>query len=98
MHNLARLLILGALDAQDSSFFLAGHELVRMICGDADIDAALERRRTGRQAAMDAVKQWKYKPYSVDGEAVEADTEINVKFTPTNKACSQTRERNACPR
>jgi hypothetical protein len=31
---------------------------------------------------MDAVRQWKYKPYSVDGEAVEADTEINVKFTP----------------
>ena len=35
-----------------------------------------------RQSAMDAVRQWKYKPYSVDGEAVEADTEINVKFTP----------------
>ena len=35
-----------------------------------------------RQSAMDAVKQWKYKPYSVGGEAVEADTEINVKFTP----------------
>ena len=31
---------------------------------------------------MDAVKQWKYKPYSVGGEAVEADTGINVKFTP----------------
>ena len=38
-----------------------------------------------RQAAMDAVKQWKYKPYSVDGEAVEADTEINVKFSPGNE-------------
>lgn len=36
-----------------------------------------------RQAAVDAVKQWKYKPYSVDGEAVEADTEINVKFSPS---------------
>jgi outer membrane biosynthesis protein TonB len=48
-----------------------------------------------RQAAMDAVKQWKYKPYSVDGEAVEADTEINVKFTPNDKACRQTREGDA---
>jgi hypothetical protein len=45
MHNLARLLILGALDAQDRRFFLAGHDLVRLICGDADIDAALDRRR-----------------------------------------------------
>jgi len=33
------------------------------------------------QAATDAVKQWRYKPYSLDGEPVEADTQINVKFT-----------------
>ena len=31
-------------------------------------------------AAMDAVKQWRYKPYQLNGEPVEADTEINVKF------------------
>ena len=37
-----------------------------------------------RQAAVDAVKQWKYKPYALDGEPVEADTEINVKFTPSD--------------
>ena len=35
-----------------------------------------------RQAAVDAVKQWRYRPYSLDGEPVEADTEINVQFTP----------------
>ena len=31
-------------------------------------------------AAMDAVKQWRYKPYQLNGEPVDADTEINVKF------------------
>ncbi|MFI5116232.1 MAG: TonB family protein [Terriglobales bacterium] len=34
------------------------------------------------QAAVDAVKQWKYKPYYLDGQPVEAETQINVKFTP----------------
>ena len=33
------------------------------------------------QAAMDAVRQWRYKPYYVNGEPVEADTQINVNFT-----------------
>jgi protein TonB len=37
------------------------------------------------QAAMDAVKQWRYKPFRLNGEAVEADTEINVKFTLPNE-------------
>jgi periplasmic protein TonB len=32
------------------------------------------------QSAMDAVKQWRYKPYFVNGEPVEADTQINVNF------------------
>ena len=31
-------------------------------------------------AAMDAVKQWRYKPHQLNGEPVDADTEINVKF------------------
>ncbi len=34
------------------------------------------------QAAVNAVKQWRYKPFSVDGEPVEADIRINVNFTP----------------
>ncbi len=34
------------------------------------------------QAAMDAVKQWRYRPYTLDGEPVEVGTEIDVKFTP----------------
>ena len=33
------------------------------------------------QAAIDAVKQWKYKPYLLNSEPVEVGTEIQVNFT-----------------
>ena len=32
-------------------------------------------------AAVDAVKQWKYRPYMKDGHAVEVETDITVNFT-----------------
>ena len=32
------------------------------------------------KAAMDAVRQWKYKPYYLDGEPVEVQTQITVNF------------------
>ncbi|HEY3928992.1 MAG TPA: energy transducer TonB [Candidatus Koribacter sp.] len=32
-------------------------------------------------AALDAVKQWKYKPYLLNGEAVEVETTVQVNFT-----------------
>jgi protein TonB len=32
------------------------------------------------QAAMEAVKQWKYKPYILNGEPVEVETTIKVQF------------------
>jgi periplasmic protein TonB len=32
------------------------------------------------QAAMDAVKQWKYKPYILNGEPVEVETTVKVQF------------------
>jgi len=32
-------------------------------------------------AAMDAVMQWQYKPYVVDGAAVEVQTTVNVNFS-----------------
>ena len=32
------------------------------------------------RAAMDAVRQWKYSPSTLNGEPVEAQTEINIKF------------------
>jgi protein TonB len=35
-------------------------------------------------AAMDAVKQWKYKPYILNGEPVEVETYITVTFRKGN--------------
>jgi len=32
-------------------------------------------------AAMDAVKQWRYRPYILNGEPVEVDTQVEVHFT-----------------
>ncbi len=32
------------------------------------------------QAAMNAVRQWRYKPYFLNGQATEVDTTINVNF------------------
>src|SRR6476660_4159258 len=33
------------------------------------------------QSALDAVKQWRYRPYILNGEPVEVDTTITVNFT-----------------
>jgi len=33
------------------------------------------------QAAIDAVKQWRYRPYLVNGEPVEVDSRITINFT-----------------
>jgi protein TonB len=33
------------------------------------------------QAAVDAVKQWRYKPYLLNGEPVEVDSHITINFT-----------------
>ena len=33
------------------------------------------------QAAIDAVKQWRYKPYLLNGEPVEVDSHITINFT-----------------
>jgi protein TonB len=32
-------------------------------------------------AALDAVRQWKYKPYFLNGDPVEVDTQVTVNFT-----------------
>jgi protein TonB len=37
-------------------------------------------------AAMDAVKQWKYKPYLLNGKPVEIETEATVKFENPKRA------------
>jgi protein TonB len=33
------------------------------------------------EAAVAAVKQWKYRPYSGDGQQVASQTRITIKFT-----------------
>lgn len=35
------------------------------------------------EAALEAVKQWKYRPYLLNGEPVEVETKILVNFTPS---------------
>jgi len=37
------------------------------------------------EAAISAVKQWKYKPYLLQGEPVEVDTQIQVNFILAQK-------------
>jgi periplasmic protein TonB len=32
-------------------------------------------------AALEAVKQWRYKPYILNGEPVEVETQVTVNFT-----------------
>jgi protein TonB len=32
------------------------------------------------RAASDAVKQWKYRPYTLNGQPVEIDTQISIAF------------------
>ena len=33
-----------------------------------------------QQAALDAVKTWRYRPYLLNGEPVEVETTVNVVF------------------
>ena len=33
-----------------------------------------------RQAALDAVKQWRYRPYMLNGQPVEVETTVDVNF------------------
>jgi protein TonB len=37
------------------------------------------------QAAIDAVKQWKYKPYLLNGHPVEVETQFQLNFTLSGK-------------
>lgn len=32
-------------------------------------------------AAVQAVRQWRYRPYSVDGRAIEMQTRVTIRFT-----------------
>ncbi len=43
---------------------------IKVVSGDAQLT----------KAAVDAVKQWKYKPYLLNGEPVEIQTQVTIKF------------------
>ena len=43
---------------------------VKVLSGDAQLS----------RAASDAVKQWKYKPYLLNGEPVEIQTQVTINF------------------
>jgi protein TonB len=44
------------------------------------------------QAAIEAMKQWKYKPYTVDGSPTEMETEVTVNFRLRGKPEQKKRE------
>jgi len=56
------------------------------ISKDGDvIDAKLISGHPGLgQAAIDAVKQWKFKPYLLDGNPIDIQTDIAVNFSLAN--------------
>jgi protein TonB len=49
--------------------------------GDVTYAKAMSGDPALRQAAVDAVQQFKYKPYLVNGEAVEAETQVLINFS-----------------
>ena len=57
-------------------------ELLATISKSGDISHVKVVRGDGQlaQAATDAVKQWKYKPYLLNGEPVEIQTQITINF------------------
>jgi len=57
-------------------------ELLATISKNGDIThvKALSGEPQLTKAATDAVKQWKYKPYLLNGEPVEIQTQITVNF------------------
>jgi len=61
-------------------------ELLATISKTGDISAVkILRGDPGlARAAVEAVKQWKYKPYLLNGEPVEIQTEVTVKFKLPN--------------
>ena len=57
-------------------------QLLATISKDGDITRVkvVSGERQLSAAAVDAVKRWKYKPYLLNGEPVEIDTQISVNF------------------
>jgi len=43
--------------------------------------AVVEGNSLLAEAAVQAVRQWRYQPFSVDGQSVEMQTRITIRFT-----------------
>ena len=70
---------------QAKSARLQGTVVLQAVIGkDGSVHSvrALKGNPVLAQAAMDAVKQWRYRPYALNGEPVEADTEVSVTSSP----------------
>ena len=68
--NALRLRIEGAVELQATISKEGTITHIKVLSGDAQLT----------KAATDAVKQWKYKPYLLNGEPVEIQTQITVNF------------------
>lgn len=67
-----------ALDARGTVLVLATIRKTGEV-SDVQVESGPERFR---KAAMDAVKQWRYHPYEVEGQAVDVQTTIALNFAP----------------
>jgi protein TonB len=72
--NALRLRIEGAVELMATISKSGSISAVSVISGDPQL----------AHAALDAVKQWKYKPYLLNGSPVEIQTQITVKFKLPN--------------
>ncbi len=69
-HNALTMRIEGAVELTTTISKTGDITHVKVLSGDAQLT----------KAAADAVKQWKYKPYLLNGEPVEIQTQITVNF------------------
>jgi protein TonB len=69
-HAALQMRIAGSVQLQASIDKAGNISSVKILSGDPIL----------AKAAVDAVKQWKYKPYMLDGEAVGIQTQVTVNF------------------
>jgi TonB family protein len=72
--NALRLRIEGTVELMATISKSGDITLVKVVSGDSQLS----------KAAADAVKQWKYKPYLLNGEPVEIQTQVTIKFKLPN--------------
>jgi outer membrane biosynthesis protein TonB len=74
----------------------AGSEGTVLLCAIIAQDGTIERLQyvsgpvPRMRAAMDAVRQWRYKRTLLNGDPVEVETRISVTFTPKKRSVSET--------